>query len=109
MAPPPNARAKRGNASRYSCGSGHAHRQGGSPLKAKVNVARHRSASAVIAVRMSEAEPLDTRLSLWLDVLVHAKEVLRVVLLLNGREPLVVGTERGFDRFFTPPSQEFQK
>src|SRR6516225_3886411 len=53
MALPPNARAKRGNASRYCCGSGHAHRQGGSPRKAKVNAARHRSASAAIAVRMN--------------------------------------------------------
>jgi hypothetical protein len=47
-------------ASRYCCASGHAHRQGGSPLKAKVSTARYRYASAAIAVRMSEAEPLDT-------------------------------------------------
>ena len=32
------------------------------------------------------------------DVLVQAKEVLRVVLLLYGQEPVVVGTERSFDR-----------
>ena len=56
MAQPPNARAKRGNASRYCCGSGHAHRQGGSPLKAKINAARHRSASAAIAVRMDGSD-----------------------------------------------------
>src|SRR6516225_11361230 len=56
MAPPPNARAKRGNASKYCCGSGHAHRQDGSPLKAKVNAARHSSASAALAVRMKGSD-----------------------------------------------------
>jgi hypothetical protein len=35
------------------------------------------------------------------DVLVHAKEVLRVVLLLNGHKPLVVGTVGSFDRVFS--------
>jgi hypothetical protein len=48
-------------------------------------------------------------LNLRFDVLVHAKEVLRVVLLLNGREPVVVGTERGFDRVFSLLTQEIQK
>ena len=43
----------------------------------------------------------NTVLDLRFDVLVHAKEVLRVVLLLDGREPVVVGTERGFDRVFS--------
>jgi hypothetical protein len=38
----------------------------------------------------------NTLLSLRFDVLVHAKEVLRVVLLLNGHEPLVVGTVGSF-------------
>ncbi|SRR5260221_3708819 len=38
-------------------------------------------------------------LDLRFDVLVQAKEVLRVVLLLGGHES-VVGTERGFDRVF---------
>src|SRR6478735_107128 len=56
MAPPPNARAKRGNASKYCCGSGHAHRQGGSPAKAKVSAAMHCSASAAVAVRMNESD-----------------------------------------------------
>src|SRR5919198_3926682 len=53
MAPPPKARAKRGNASRYCCGSGHVQRQGGSPLKANVSTAKHRSASAAVAVSIS--------------------------------------------------------
>src|ERR1700747_1254242 len=53
MALPPNARAKRGNASKYCCGSGHAHRQGGSQLKAKVSDAKHRSQSGVLAFRMN--------------------------------------------------------
>jgi hypothetical protein len=35
------------------------------------------------------------------DVLVQAKEVPRVVLLLDGFEPVVVGTERSFDRVFS--------
>ena len=56
MATPPNARARRGNASRYCCGSGHAHRQGGSLLKAKVNAARQRSASAATAARMDGSD-----------------------------------------------------
>ena len=36
-------------------------------------------------------------LDLRFDVLVQAKEVLRVVLLLDGQEPVIVETERGFD------------
>src|SRR6516165_4311594 len=108
MAQPPNARAKCGNASRYCCGLGHAHRQGGSPLKAKVNAARHRSASAAIAVRMSGAKPWDTRLSLWLDVLVQGEEVLRVVLLFDSHESLIVGTERRFYRIFALFSEVIQ-
>src|SRR6266404_4362250 len=43
------------------------------------------------------------------DVLVQAKEVLRVVLLLDGYESVVVGTERGFDRVFSLLTQEIQK
>jgi hypothetical protein len=43
----------------------------------------------------------NTVLDLRFDVLVHAKEVLRVVLLLNGHEPLVVGTVGSFDRVFS--------
>src|SRR6516165_10059374 len=61
MPPPPKARAKRGNASRYCCGSGHAHRHGGSPAKAKVSTARHRSAWADVAVRMNRSEGLSCR------------------------------------------------
>src|SRR6201993_1498478 len=53
MASPPNARANRGNASKYCCGSGHAHRQGGSELKAKVSAAKHCSQSGALAVRMN--------------------------------------------------------
>jgi hypothetical protein len=39
-------------------------------------------------------------LDLRFDVLIQGKEVLRVVFLLDGHEPVVVGTERGFDRVF---------
>jgi hypothetical protein len=56
MALPPNARAKRGNASKYCCGSGHAHRQGGSQPKAKVSAAKHRSVSGTLAVRMNGSD-----------------------------------------------------
>jgi hypothetical protein len=42
-----------------------------------------------------------TLLNLRFDVLVQAKEVLRVVLLFDGHEPVVVRTERGFDRIFS--------
>ena len=51
----------------------------------------------------------NTDSDLWVDVLVHAKEVLRVVLLLDAREPVVVGTEGGFDRVFFLLAQEIQK
>jgi hypothetical protein len=43
----------------------------------------------------------NTRLNLRFDVLVQAKEVLRVVLLLDGHEPVVVEPERGFNRVFS--------
>src|SRR6516225_759604 len=46
---------------------------------------------------------------LWFDVLVQAKEVLRVVLLLDRHEPVVVGTERGFDRAFSLLTQVIQE
>src|SRR6516225_6711512 len=46
---------------------------------------------------------------LWFDVLVQAKEVLRVVLLLDSHEPVVVGTERGFDRVFSLLTQVIQE
>jgi hypothetical protein len=48
-------------------------------------------------------------LDLRFDVLVQAKEVLRVVLLLDGHEPVVVGTERGFDRVFSLLTEEIQQ
>jgi hypothetical protein len=50
-----------------------------------------------------EREPpfSNTVLDLRFDVLVHAKEVLRVVLLLDRREPVVVGTVGSFDRVFS--------
>ena len=43
------------------------------------------------------------------DVLVQAEEVLGVVLLLHGHEPVVVGTERGLDRIFSLLTEEIQQ
>src|SRR5215510_6409237 len=64
MALPPKARAKRGNASKYCCGSGHAQRQGGSLPKANVSTARHRSASAAVAVRINASDMISSLLLL---------------------------------------------
>src|SRR5260221_319072 len=51
----------------------------------------------------------NTLSDLRFDVLVQAKEVLRVVLLLDSHEPVVVGTERGFDRVFSLLTQVIQE
>jgi hypothetical protein len=40
-------------------------------------------------------------LNLRFDVLVQAKEVVRIVLLLDGHKPVVVEPERGFNRVFS--------
>ena len=60
------------------------------------------------AVRMSGAKSWDTRLSPWFDVLVQGEEVLRVVLLFDSHESLIVGTERRFYRIFALFSEVIQ-
>jgi hypothetical protein len=57
-------------------------------------------------LRFSDCE--GWRLDFGFDVLVQAKEIRRVVLLLDGHEPFVVETVGSFDRVFSLFTQEIQ-
>src|SRR6516165_8737152 len=50
----------------------------------------------------------DALLNLRFDVLVQAKEIRRIILLFDGHESLIVGTERGFYRIFALFSEVIQ-
>jgi hypothetical protein len=61
---------------------------------------------STLELRFSDCERW--RLDFGFDILVQAKEIRRVVLLLDRHEPFVVGTVGSFDRVFSLFTQEIQ-